>query len=140
LENLFLGDFLVLLPQFVPRSLVSSVKGKYSGEWKMFQLSTICKRGFGTKLMFFTYGFTTFIGKKFIDSCSLGLCQMAAKLHLSAERNKAYKDMPSLLLPHPSRGRHTSLPPTRSRPASVQKMRYTGLNFVLQARETATKN
>ena len=106
----------------------------------MFQLSTICKRGFGTKIMFFTYGFTTFIGKKFIDSCSLGLRQMAAKLYRSAERNKAYKAIPSLLLPHPSRGRHTSLPPTLSRPSSVQKMRYAGLNFVLQARETETKN
>lgn len=106
----------------------------------MFQLSTICKRGFGTKIMFFTYGFTTFIGKKFIDSCSLGLCQMAAKLYRSAERNKAYKAIPSLLLPHPPRGRHTSLPPTLSRPSSVQKMRYAGLNFVLQARETETKN
>ena len=106
----------------------------------MFQLSTICKRGFGTKIMFFTYGFTTFIGKKFIDSCSLGLRQMAAKLYRSAERNKAYKAIPSLLLPHPPRGRHTFLPPTLSRPSSVQKMRYAGLNFVLQARETETKN
>ena len=111
-----------------------------SGEWKMFQPPTICKGGFGTKIMFFTYGFTTFIGKKFIDSCSLGLRQMAAKLYRSAEWNKAYKVIPSLLLPHPSLGRHTSLPPTLSRPSSVQKMRYAGLNFVLQARETATKN
>ena len=91
-----------------------------SADGKNFQLSTICKRGFGTKIMFFTYGFTTFIGKKFIDSCSLGLRQMAAKLYRSAERNKAYKAIPSLLLPHPSRGRHTSLPPTLSRPSSVQ--------------------
>ncbi len=60
-------------------------------EWKMFQLSTICQRGFGTKIMFFTYGFTTFIGKKFIDACSLGFRQMAAKLYRSAERNKDYK-------------------------------------------------
>ncbi len=74
----------------------------------MFQLSTICKRGFGTKIMFFTYGFTTFIGKKFIDSCSLGLRQMAAKLYRSADRNKDYKVSPSLLLSHPPRGRHTS--------------------------------
>ena len=74
----------------------------------MFQLSTICKRDFGTKIMFFTYGFTTFIGKKFIDSCSLGLRQMAAKLYRSGDRNKAYKAIPSLLLPHPPRGRHTS--------------------------------
>ena len=75
---------------------------------KNFQLSTICQRGFGTKIMFFTYGFTTFIGKKFIDSCSLGLRQMAAILYRSAERNKAYKGIPSFLLPHPPRGRHTS--------------------------------
>jgi hypothetical protein len=107
---------------------------------KNFQLSTICKRGFGTKIMFFTYGFTTFIGKKFIDSCSLGLRQMTAKLYRSAEWNKVYKAIPSLILPHPSRGRHTSLPPTLPRPSSVQKMRYTGLNFVLQAREMETKN
>ena len=106
----------------------------------MFQLSTICHRGFGPKIMVFTYGFTTFIREKFIDSCSLGLRQIAAKLYRSAERNKAYKTIPSLLLPHPSRGRHTSLPPTLSRPSSVQKMRYAGLNFVLQARETETKN
>ena len=69
----------------------------------MFQPSTICKGGFGTKIMFFTYGFTTFIGKKFIDSCSLGVRQMAAKLSRSAERNKAYKGIPSLLLPRPTR-------------------------------------
>ncbi len=37
---------------------------------KNFQPSTICEGGFGTKIMFFTYGFTTFIGKTFIDSCS----------------------------------------------------------------------
>jgi hypothetical protein len=110
------------------------------GDGKNFQLSTICHKGFGPKIMFFTYGFMTFIGKKFIDYCSLGLRQIAAKLYRSAERNKAYKTIPSLLLPHPSRGRHTSLPPTLSRPSSVQKMRYAGLNFVLQARETETKN
>ena len=97
----------------------------------MFQHSTICKGDRGAKIMPFTYGFTTFIGKNFIDSCSLGLCQMDSKLYRSAERNKAYKAIPSLLLPHPSRGRHTSLPPTLSRPSSVQKMRYAGLNFVL---------
>jgi hypothetical protein len=96
---------------------------------KNFQPSTICKGGFGTKIMFFTYGFTTFIGKKFIDSCSLGLCQMTAKLHRSVKRNKAYKDIPSLLLPHPSRGRHTSLPPTLSRPSSVQKNALRRLRF-----------
>jgi hypothetical protein len=83
-------------------------------EWKMFQLSTICHKGFGPKIMVFTYGFTTFIREKFIDSYSLGLRQIAAKLYRSAERNKAYKTIPSLLLPHPSRGRHTSLPPTLS--------------------------
>ncbi len=99
-------------------------------EWKMFQPSTICKGSFGTKIMFFTYGFTTFIGKKFIDSCSLGLPQMTVKLYRSPERNKDYKAIPSLLLPHPSRGRHTSLPPTLSRPSSVQKMRYAGLNLL----------
>jgi hypothetical protein len=38
--------------------------------------------------MFFTYGFTTFIGKRFIDSCSLGLRQMVTKLYRSAEWNK----------------------------------------------------
>jgi hypothetical protein len=64
-----------------------------SGEWKMFQPPTICKGGFGTKIMFFTYGFT------------------------------------SLLLPHPSRGRHTSLPPTLSRPSSVQKNALRRLKF-----------
>ena len=106
----------------------------------MFQPSTICKGESGTKINPFTYGFTTFIGKKFIDSCSLGLRQMDSKLYRSAERNKAYKAIPSLLLPRPPRGRHTSLPPTLHRPSSVQKMRYAGLNFVLQARETETKN
>jgi hypothetical protein len=74
-----------------------------TADGKNFQLSTICNRGFGTKIMFFTYGFTTFIGKKFIDSCSLGLRQMAAKLYRSAERNKAYKAIPSLLLPRQTR-------------------------------------
>ena len=58
----------------------------------------------------------------------------------SAEQDLPLKVIPSLLLPPPPRGRHTSLPPTLSRPSSVQKMRYTGLNFVLQARETETKN
>ena len=97
--------------------IVSCVKFR---EWKMFQLSTICHRDFGPKIMVFTYGFTTFIREKFIDSCSLGLRQIAAKLYRSAEGNKAYKTIFSLLLPHPSRGRHTSLPPTLSRPSSVQ--------------------
>jgi hypothetical protein len=32
----------------------------------------------------------------------------------------AYKAIPSLLLPRPPRGRHTSLPPTLPRPSSVQ--------------------
>jgi hypothetical protein len=68
--------------------------------------------------MFFTYGFTTFIGKKFIDSCSLGWRQMAAKLYRSAERNKAYKAIPSLLLPRPTRRCSTpnrsTLPPAPS--------------------------
>ena len=60
----------------------------------MFQLSTICKRGFGTKIMFFTYGFTTFIGKKFIDSCSLGLRQMAAKLYRSQSGTRPTRPYP----------------------------------------------
>ena len=109
-------------------------------EWKMFQLSTICHKESGTEIFIFTYGFTTFIGKKFIDSCSLGLRQIAAKIYRSAARNKAYKVIPSLLMPRPPRGRHTSLPPTLPRPSSVQKMRYAGLNFVLHEREMETKN
>ena len=106
----------------------------------MFQLSTICHKESGTEIFIFTYGFTTFIGKKFIDSCSLGLRQIAAKIYRSAARNKDYKFIPSLLLPRPPRGRHTSLPPTLPRPSSVQKMRYAGLNFVLHEREMETKN
>jgi hypothetical protein len=85
-------------------------------------------------------GLTTLVGKKFIDSCSLGLRQMAAKLYHFAAWNKAYKDIPSLLLPRPPRGRHTSLPPTLPRPSSVQKKRYSALNFFLPARETENKN
>lgn len=109
-------------------------------EWKMFQPSTICQGESGTKIIPFTYGFTTFVGEKFIHSCSLGLRQIATKLYHSAAPNKAYKPIPSLLLPHPPSGRHAPLPPSLPRPSSVQKMRYAGLNFVLQARETETKN
>ena len=76
---------------------------------KNFQLSTICHKGFGPKIMVFTYGFTTFIREKFIDSYSLGLRQIAAKLYRSAERNKAYKTIPSLLLPHPSMLSHARI-------------------------------
>jgi hypothetical protein len=96
------------------------VGGGRVSDGKNFQLSTICHKGFGTEILFFTYGFTTFIREKFIDSYSVGLRQIAAKLYRSTERNKAYQTIPSLLLPHPSRGRHTSLPPTVSRPSSVQ--------------------
>ena len=83
----------------------------------MFQPSTICQGESGTKIYPFTYGFTTFVREKFIDSCSLGLRQMAAKIYHSAARNKAYKAIPSLLLPRPLRRSNTSLPPTLSRPS-----------------------
>ena len=112
----------------------------FNTDGKNFQPSTICRRQSGRKIDPFTYGLTTFVGKKFIDSCALGSRQIAAKLHHSAARNKTYKAIPSLLLPRPPRGRHTSLPPTLPRLSSVQKMRYAGLNFVLQVRETETKN
>ena len=69
----------------------------------MLQPSTICKGESGTKIIPFTYGFTTFVREKFIDSCSLGLRQMASKTYHSVARNKAYKAIPSLLLPRPTR-------------------------------------
>ena len=80
-------------------------------EWKMFQPSTICKGESGTKIIPFTYGFTTFVREKFIDSCSLGLRQMASKTYHSVARNKAYKAIPSLLLPRPT---HRCSTPNRS--------------------------
>jgi hypothetical protein len=86
------------------------------------------------------YRLTTLVGEKLIGSCSLRLCQMTAKSYHSVARNKTYKTIPSFLLTRPPRGRHTSLPPTLPRPSSVQKMIYVGLNFVLLARETETKN
>ena len=74
----------------------------------MFQPSSICKGESGTNIIPFTYGFTTFVREKFIDSCSLGLRQMVSKTYHSVARNKAYKAIPSLLLPRPPRRRHTS--------------------------------
>ena len=78
------------------------------GEWKMFQLSTICRKESGSKIFTFSYGLTTLVRKKFIGSCSLRLRQMTAKSYHSVARNKAYKAIPSLLLPRPPRRRHTS--------------------------------
>jgi hypothetical protein len=97
---------------------VSWISTENLWEWKMFQPSTICKGESGTKINPFTYGFTTFVGKKFIDSCSLGLSQMASKTYHSVARNKDYKVIPSLLLPRPTRRystpRRSPLPPAPS--------------------------
>jgi hypothetical protein len=98
-------------------------------QWKMFQLSTICRRESGSKIFTFSYGLKTLVRKKFIGSCSLRLRQMTVKSYHFVARNKDYKTIPSLLLPRPPRGRHTSLPPTLPRPSSVQKNDLLRLKF-----------
>jgi hypothetical protein len=70
-------------------------------EWKMFQLSTICRKESGRKIFTFSYGLTTLVGEKFIDYCCLRLRQMVSKTYHSVARNKTYKAIPSFLIPHP---------------------------------------
>jgi hypothetical protein len=101
------------------------VSGMSSGvtpaDGKKFQLSTFCRKESGSKIFTFSYGLTTLVREKFIGSCSLRSRQMAAKSYHSVDRNMDYKVIPSSLMSRPSRGRHTSLPPTLPRPSSVQK-------------------
>jgi hypothetical protein len=93
------------------------------GPGRVEKVSTLHHLSEGKRFEIFTfsYGLTTLVREKFIGSCSLRSRQMAAKSYHSVDRNKDYKVIPSSLMSRPSRGRHTSLPPTLPRPSSVQK-------------------
>jgi hypothetical protein len=63
------------------------IVGGSLSRWEKLSTLHHLSEGLWSRNILFTYGFTTFIREKFIDSYSLGLRQIAAKVYRSAERN-----------------------------------------------------
>ena len=69
--------------------------------------------------LFFLSNMTNWHQERFftVSSPAPSTCVVPSKTYHSVAGNVVYKDIPSLLLPHPLRRSNTSLPPTLSRPS-----------------------
>ena len=79
-------------------------------EWKKLTRAPICQGNLVQCLIPFSYVKWQIGNFHCIPSCSLNLCQMSSKTYHSVAGNVTYKDIPSLLLPHPP---HRSYPSNR---------------------------